>query len=297
VTELKKPKTPGSRRTVSSAASDNVGGSTPASHSEAVPEAKPADPGAETGSTSASGATTFPVVGIGASAGGIAAFEAFFAAMPPEDDTGLAFVVVQHLSPDHKSVLVDLIKRYTRMEVREAEEGLAVQPHCTYIIPPNHNLSLVGGVLHLARHDNRRKPRLTVDHFFASLSIAQRERAIAIVMSGTGSDGTLGIREIKGEGGLVIAQAPDTCEYDGMPRSAIATGMVDFVLPPADMPAQLLAYVRHAFDPARKVAAPPLVRVRAAARADRTRLLAIQGNHAVAAHGATHGHAPARAAD
>jgi two-component system CheB/CheR fusion protein len=223
-----------------------------------APETAPAPAEVDAAPARPSAATSFPVVGIGASAGGLAAFEAFFAAMPRDEDTGMAFVVVQHLSPDHKSMLVDLVKRHTRMQVYEAKEGTAVQPDCAYIIPPNHNLSLADGVLHLAQHDTQRRPRLTVDHFFSSLAAAQREHAIAIVMSGTGSDGTLGVREIKGEGGLVIAQKLDTTEYDGMPRSAIATGLVDLVLPPGEMPAQLMAYVRHAFDPARKPAPPPV---------------------------------------
>lgn len=204
------------------------------------------------------GPAPFPIVGIGASAGGLAAFEAFFAAMPQDELAGMAFVLVQHLSPDHKSILVDLVQRCTRMRVEQVSDGMAVQPGHAYIIPPNHDLTLVNGVLYLQQHDAKRKPRLTIDHFFASLAAAQRERAIAIVLSGTGSDGTLGLREVKGEGGLVMVQAPETTEYDGMPRSAIATGMVDKVLPPGEMPAQLLAYVRHAFDPARKPAPPAL---------------------------------------
>src|SRR5262249_28677434 len=141
----------------------------------------------------------------GASAGGLAAFEAFFAAMPQDDDSGMAFVLVQHLSPDHKSILADLVKRYTRMQVFEAEHGMLVRPNCTYIIPPNHDLTLVDGALYLSQHDEQRKPRLTVDHFFHSLAVSQRERAICVVMSGTGSDGTLGLRQIKGEGGMAIA--------------------------------------------------------------------------------------------
>ena len=201
--------------------------------------------------------TPFPIVGIGASAGGLASFESFFAAMPNDDATGMAFVLVQHLAPDHKSVLVDLVRRYTKMQVFEAENGLPVRPHCTYIIPPKHDLKLIDGALYLERHEDRHKPQLTIDRFFYSLARAQRERAICVVMSGTGTDGTLGLREIKGESGLVIVQSPDTTEYDGMPRSAIATGMVDYVLPPAEMPAQLIAYARHAFDPARK---PPPAR-------------------------------------
>ena len=194
------------------------------------------------------GATNFPIVGIGASAGGLAAFEAFFSALPQAGDSDMAFVLVQHLSPDHKSALVDLVKRYTRMQVYEAEDGMLVEPNCTYIIPPGQDLTVENGALHLSAHETvRLRPHLTIDHFFGSLAAAQGERAICVVLSGTGSDGTLGLREVKGEGGLVIAQAPDTAEYDGMPRSAIATGMVDYVLPPGGIPSQLMSYVRHAF--------------------------------------------------
>ncbi|HSN31763.1 MAG TPA: chemotaxis protein CheB [Ideonella sp.] len=198
-------------------------------------------------------ATPFPVVGIGASAGGLAAFEAFFAAMPPDRDSGMAFVLVQHLAPDHESILVELVKRYTRMQVVEAANGMRVQPDCTYIIPPNHDLELADGALWLQPHAAERKPHLTIDRFFRSLATAQRERAICIVMSGTGSDGSAGLRAVKGEGGLVIAQAPETAEYDGMPRSAIETGLVDYVLAPADMPVHLVTYAGHAFAPERKL--------------------------------------------
>jgi two-component system, chemotaxis family, CheB/CheR fusion protein len=228
---------------------------TPKQPSAAAPSDAPrADPPAAAepgGHDAAAGALPFPVVGIGASAGGLAAFEAFFSAMP-QQDTGMAFVLVQHLAPDHKSLLSELVQRYTRMRVHEAAQGIAVQPNCAYIIPPKHDLTLVDGALHLRRHSSERVPHLTVDRFFSSLAQSQRERAICIVMSGTGSDGTMGVREVKGEGGLVIVQAPETTEYDGMPRSAIATGMVDYVLAPADMPASLLAYARMAFDPARR---------------------------------------------
>ncbi|HEU4460037.1 MAG TPA: chemotaxis protein CheB [Methylibium sp.] len=195
--------------------------------------------------------SSFPIVGIGASAGGLAAFESFFAAMPPDHDTGMAFVLVQHLSPDHKSVLVDIVGRYARMPVEEAKDGLAVRRGCVYIIPPNRQLRLEAGKLWLSEHADDRKPRLTIDHFFQSLAQSQGEFAICIVMSGTGTDGTLGLREIKGVGGMAIVQSPGSSEYDGMPRSAIATGMADYVLAPAEMPAQLIAYARHAFDPTR----------------------------------------------
>jgi len=189
----------------------------------------------------------FPVVGIGASAGGLAAFEAFFAGMPADIDPGMAFVLVQHLAPDHKSILTDLIRRYTRMQVFEVEDGMVVQPNCAYIIPPNRDMAFLNGTLQLMEPSAPRGQRLPIDFFFRSLAQDQRERAICIVLSGTGSDGTLGLRAIKGEGGMAMAQNPASTEYDGMPRSALATGLVDFELPPAEMAAQLMAYAAHAF--------------------------------------------------
>ena len=199
----------------------------------------------------------FPIVGIGASAGGLAAFEAFFSGMPADTDPGMAFVLVQHLAPDHKSILTDLVKRYTRMQVFEVEDGMAVQPNCAYIIPPNRDMAFLNGTLQLLEPAAPRGQRLPIDFFFRSLAQDQHERAICIVLSGTGSDGTLGVRAIKGEGGMVMAQNPESTEYDGMPRSAIATGLVDYVLPPAEMPAQLIAYVAHAFGKtSRPVSAP-----------------------------------------
>ncbi len=202
----------------------------------------------------------FPIVGIGASAGGLSAFEAFFSGMPAEADPGMAFVLVQHLAPDHKSILTDLVKRYTRMQVYEVEDGMEVQPNCAYIIPPNRDMALMNGTLQLLEPSAPRGIRLPIDFFFRSLAQDQRERAIAIVLSGTGSDGTLGVRAVKGEGGMVMAQNPESTEYDGMPASAIATGLVDYVLPPAEMPAQLIAYVSHAFGRPPLPAAAPLTR-------------------------------------
>jgi len=202
-------------------------------------------------------AAGFPVVGLGASAGGLAAFEAFFSGMPADTDPGMAFVLVQHLAPDHKSILADLIRRYTRMQVFEVEDGMTVQPNCAYIIPPNRDMAFLNGTLQLMEPSAPRGQRLPIDFFLRSLAQDQRERAICIVLSGTGSDGTLGVRAIKGEGGMVMAQNPASTEYDGMPRSAIATGLVDYELPPAEMPAQLMAYVAHAFgNPPRAASAP-----------------------------------------
>ncbi len=200
----------------------------------------------------------FPVVGIGASAGGLAAFEAFFSGMPADMDPGMAFVLVQHLAPDHKSILTDLIQRYTRMQVSEVKDGMPVKPNCAYIIPPNRDMAFLNGTLQLLEPAAPRGQRLPIDFFFRSLAQDQHERAIGIVLSGTGSDGTLGVRAIKGEGGMVMAQNPASTEYDGMPRSAIATGLVDYQLPPAEMPVQLMAYVAHAFgNPPRTAPGPP----------------------------------------
>jgi two-component system CheB/CheR fusion protein len=191
--------------------------------------------------------THFPIVGIGASAGGLAAFEAFFSGMPAGTNPGMAFVLVQHLAPDHKSILTELIRRYTSMQVFEVEDGMVVQPNCTYIIPPNHDMILANGTLQLMDPSAPRWQRLPIDFFFQSLAQDQQERAIAIVLSGTGSDGTLGVRAIKDKGGMVIVQDPISTEHDGMPRNAIGTGLADYILSPAEMPAKLITYVTHAF--------------------------------------------------
>jgi two-component system CheB/CheR fusion protein len=201
----------------------------------------------------------FPIVGIGASAGGLSAFEAFFSGMPADAKPGMAFVLVQHLAPDHKSILTDLIQRYTSMQVSEVSDGVVVQPNCAYIIPPNRDMAFLNGTLHLMEPSAPRGQRLPIDFFFRSLAQDQGERAIGVVLSGTGSDGTLGVRAIKGEGGMVMVQNPASTEYDGMPRSALSTGLVDYELPPAEMPAQIIAYVRHALGkpPRKAVGAPP----------------------------------------
>jgi two-component system, chemotaxis family, CheB/CheR fusion protein len=199
----------------------------------------------------------FPVVGIGASAGGLAVFETFFSSMPADADLGMAFVLVQHLAPDHKSILSDLIRSYTRMQVFEVKDGMKVMPNCAYIIPPNRDMAFLNGALHLLEPSVPRGRRLPIDYFFRSLAQDQHERAICIVLSGTGSDGTLGVRAIKGEGGMVIVQNPDSAEYDGMPRSAIATGMVDYVLPAAEMPGQLMKYATHAFGKPQQASSVP----------------------------------------
>ncbi|WP_240744804.1 chemotaxis protein CheB [Desulforhopalus sp. IMCC35007] len=189
----------------------------------------------------------FPIVGIGASAGGLAAFEDFFSGMPTDRDPEMAFILVQHLAPDHKSILSDLIRRYTRMKVFEVEDGVVVKPNCAYIIPPGYDMAFMDGTLQLLEPSMPRGQRLPIDFFFRSLALDQRERAICIILSGTGSDGTLGVRAIKGEGGMVMVQSPTSTEFDGMPRSAIATGLVDYELQPKEMANQLIGYVEQTF--------------------------------------------------
>jgi len=200
---------------------------------------------------------SFPIVGIGASAGGLAAFESFFSGMPADRDPGMAFVIVQHLAPDHKSILTELIRHYTHMQVFEVEDGMAVKPNCVYIIPPNCDIALIKCSLQLLQPSAPRGQRLPIDFFFRSLAQDQQDRAICIILSGTGSDGTLGLRMIKGMGGMAMAQSPDSTEYDGMPSSAIATGLVDYELKPEEMPSQLIAYVTHAFGSPLRVSSTP----------------------------------------
>jgi two-component system CheB/CheR fusion protein len=193
--------------------------------------------------------TPFPIVGIGASAGGLAAFEAFFSGMPVDTDPGMAFVLVQHLAPDHKSILTELVRHYTRMPVFAVEDGMTVHVNCVYIIPPKCDIALMNGALHLLAPAAPHGHRLPIDFFFCSLAHDRHEQAIGIILSGTGSDGTLGVRAIKDKGGMVMAQSTASAEFDGMPHSAIATGLVDYQLPPAQMAAQLMAYMTHAVMP------------------------------------------------
>ena len=208
--------------------------------------------------------TDFPIVGIGASAGGLTAFEAFFSGMPAKFEPNMSFVLVQHLAPDHRSILAELIRRYTTLPVFEVEDGVRIAPNCVYIIPPGHDLALLNGTLQLLPPAAPRGHRLPIDFFFCSLAADLRERAIGIVLSGAGSDGAHGVRAIKAEGGMVMVQNPQSTEYDGMPRSAIATGMVDFELPPAEMPEQLIAYASHAYGTLPRLGVDPAIKAESA---------------------------------
>jgi chemotaxis methyl-accepting protein methylase/signal transduction histidine kinase len=188
---------------------------------------------------------TLCVVGIGASAGGFEAINEFLGAMPP--DAGLAFVVVQHLSPIQKSLSAELFAKRTAMNVLQAEDGLQVKANVVYTTPADVYVSIDNGVLRFERPADPRGRRLPIDHFFRSLGEDQKERAIGIVLSGTGTDGTLGLKHVVAHGGIVLVQAPETAQFDGMPRSALATDLVTHVLPVDKMPEVLIAYARHPY--------------------------------------------------
>ncbi|WP_161946240.1 chemotaxis protein CheB [Desulfonatronum thiosulfatophilum] len=201
--------------------------------------------------------TGFPVMGIGASAGGLAALEAFFSGMPPGAEPGMAFVLVQHLAPDHSSVLADLLKQTIPMEVHEIRDGMQIRPNHVYVIPSGHDLALLGGTLHLLQPTMPPSQRMPIDFFFRSLARDQHEQAIGIVLSGTGSDGAQGVRDIKGEGGMVMVQDPTSAEFSGMPRAVIQTGLTDYVLPPDAMFPRLIAYASQALGKPHQSASGP----------------------------------------
>jgi len=183
----------------------------------------------------------FPVVGIGASAGGLEALEELLKNMPAS--TGMAFVVVTHQHPGHTSLLPELLGRTTTIPVVAAADGLKIEPDHIYVGQPGGYLAIQNGVLHRTGASDSEAPKLPIDYFFRSLANDQRERAICIILSGTGSDGTLGLKAIKGKSGMVMVEDPASAKYSGMPASAIATSLADFVAPPSAMPEQLLAYV------------------------------------------------------
>jgi two-component system CheB/CheR fusion protein len=186
------------------------------------------------------GGDGLPIVGLGASAGGIPALQEFFQLMPPE--SGMAFVVVMHLSPERESALAETLQRVTTMQVHQATDGAKLEANTVYVIPPARHLTAVDGVLRLAELPRDLGKRVAVDLFFRSLADCQGANATAIVLSGADGDGSIGLKRIKERGGLTIAQAPDEAEHPGMPRTAIATGMVDWVLPVSQMPGRLLEY-------------------------------------------------------
>jgi len=189
-------------------------------------------------------APTFAIVGLGCSAGGLEATERFLAHVPVP--CGMAFVVIQHLDPDHSSSLAELLQRVTPMPVVEATDGLTVSPDCVYVIPPNKELSLLNGKLQLAEPSERRGQRLLVDLFFRALASEQHDRAVGVILSGMGSDGVLGFRAIRESFGLTVAQDPATAKAASMPQSAISAGLVDIVAPPEQLATRIIDYLARA---------------------------------------------------
>ncbi len=181
------------------------------------------------------------IVGIGASAGGLEALRLFFDYTP--SDTGLAFVIVQHLEPTRKSLLAELLGGHTKMNVSEVSDGMVVKPNCVFIIPPNKDLNILDGKLQLIEPKKFRTNKKTIDSFFSSLAEDQKDKAIGIVLSGTGVDGTAGLKEIKAGGGMTIAQEPDSAQFQSMPNSAITAKASDYILTPEKMPAEIIKYI------------------------------------------------------
>jgi two-component system CheB/CheR fusion protein len=183
------------------------------------------------------------IIGIGASAGGLEAIHELFDNMPP--DTSFSFVIIQHLSPDYKSLMAELLSKHTQMKVTEVEDGMLLMPNCVYVIPNKKHITVKAKRLRLTEKNVPTVPNNAIDVFFHSLAQDQASCAIAIILSGTGSDGTRGIESVKKAGGMVIVQDPATAKFDGMPNSAINSGYADFVLPPELMPEEIFNYIRH----------------------------------------------------
>ena len=183
------------------------------------------------------------VVGLGASAGGIAPLQQFFGDMDPE--SGLAFVVVMHLSPDHESSLASILQLRTKMPVTQVTEPIKVRRNHVYVIPPNHQLTFKDSTLHLVPPQQPLGRRVTIDLFFRTLAQAYGQRSVCVILSGTDSDGVIGLKHIRAQGGLSIVQDPNEAEHDSMPATAISTGMVDWVLPVEKMAAKLLEFVKN----------------------------------------------------
>lgn len=185
----------------------------------------------------------FPVVGIGASAGGLDALSAFLANVPAS--SGMAFVIVQHMEKNIKNILAELLQNATTMKVTEAVENLVVQPDCVYIIPPGKNMTIQNYVLHILEHNKLDDVNQPIDFFFRSLAADQRERGVGVLLSGMGVDGTLGLREIKENGGAVFIQEPSSAKFDSMPRSAVEAGIADAVADAGSLPSKIIIYLEN----------------------------------------------------
>jgi len=191
---------------------------------------------------------TFPVVGIGASAGGLEALEQFLQHVPA--DSGLAYVIVQHLDPTHKGIMSELLQRATAMPVAQVKDRTRIRPNCVYVIPPNKDMTILRGELRLFKPTAPRGLRLPIDRFLCSLAEDQQERSIGVILSGMGADGTLGLRAIKAKAGVVLVQEPANAKFDSMPRSAIEAGLADIVAPAEELPGKIIARLRRPSFPA-----------------------------------------------
>jgi len=188
-------------------------------------------------------AVSFPIIGIGASAGGFEALEQFMAHVP--ENCGMAFVIVQHLDPTRKGLMPELLQRSTRMKVMQVKDRTRVRPDCVYVIPPNKNMSILHGVLHLFEPSAKRGLRLPIDFFLSSLALDQQQKAIGVILSGMASDGTSGLRDIREKGGLAVAQEPSSAKFDSMPRSVIDAGLADIVAPAEELPGRIIAFMKR----------------------------------------------------
>ena len=204
---------------------------------------QPAAAAAGPATTGALPGAAFPIVGIGASAGGLEALEQFMGRVPA--GSGMAFVIVQHLDPTRKGIMPELLQRATTMKVVQVKDRTKARPDCVYVIPPNKDMSILHGVLHLLDPAAPRGLRLPIDSFFRSLALDQQERSIGVILSGMGSDGTLGLRAIKEKAGVVLVQEPATAKFDGMPRSAIDAGLADIVAPADQLPGRIMAFLQR----------------------------------------------------
>ena len=197
-------------------------------------QVNPAKPSSSKDSSRLAVVNTPVIVGIGASAGGLEALEDFFShVLTP---CSIAFVVIQHLDPTHKSIMPELLQRVTKMKVTHVRNRLKVKPNCVYVIPPNKDLSLLNGSLFLLDPTDSHGLRLPIDLFFQSLAQDQHERAVGVILSGMGSDGTIGLRAIKENAGLSLVQSPESAKFDSMPSSAVNAGVADIIAPAEELP-------------------------------------------------------------
>jgi two-component system, chemotaxis family, CheB/CheR fusion protein len=219
---------------------------------ETIPAGQPISTSAESGKSAGPAETSlpgnhrrhqFPIVGIGASAGGLEALELFFQNVPA--GSGMAFVIVQHLDPTHKNILAELLQRSTPMPVVQVTDRQAVVPDTVYVIPPNKDMSILNGALYLFAPTAPRGLRLPIDFFFRTLADDLLDRSIGVILSGMGSDGTLGLQAIKEKAGVVFVQTPTSAKFDGMPRSAINAGLADVVAPVEELPTRIITYLQH----------------------------------------------------